>query len=102
LARVRASSEVEQDRASFRFTNQKVASFYLRISRYFSLSEYLQISISSSIITQNCRTYIQNIIEYALKVNYIAKNIKTGVIACKTALCPYLCGKHIGLTIASM
>jgi len=64
-------------------TNHNVASIYLRISRYFSLSYYLQVSINSSTITQSCRTYIQNIIEYALKVNYIAKNINPCVIACK-------------------
>jgi len=48
----------------------------LRISRYFSLFYHLQVSIgSSNIIAQSCRTYIQNIIEYALKVHYFAKNI---------------------------
>ena len=56
------------------------------MSRYFSLSYYLQVSISSSIIAQNCQTYIQNIIEYALKVNYFAKNIDTCVIACKNCI----------------
>ena len=48
----------------------------LCISRYFSLFYHLQVSIgSSNIIAQSCRTYIQNIIEYALKVHYFAKNI---------------------------
>ena len=59
-------------------TNHIVASIYLRISRYFSLSYHLQVSIgTSSIITQSCRAYIQNIIDYTLKVNYIAGNIIT-------------------------
>ena len=44
----------------------------------FLLSYLLQIPINSSrVVAQNCRTYIQNIIDYILKVNYIANNIST-------------------------
>jgi len=39
---------------------------------------HLQVSTgSSNIITQSCQTYTQNIVEYPLKVHYIAKNIDT-------------------------
>jgi len=61
--------------------------FARRISRYFSLSYHLQVSIgTSSTIAQSCRVYMQNIIDYTLKVNYIARNIITRIVTC---------GKHI-------
>jgi len=51
---------------------------------FFSLSHYLQISISSAkVVAQNCQTYIQNLIDYVLKVNNIARNINTCIGACK-------------------
>jgi len=48
------------------------------ISNYFSLSYNLQVSIcSSTVVVRDCQTHIQNIIEYTLKGNYIARNSNT-------------------------
>jgi len=56
-------------------SNQAIYSYTFN---YFSLSYHLQVSIGSSrVVIQDYRTYIQNIIDHTLKVNYIAKNINT-------------------------